>query len=340
MSNLKICDGKLLSIIIPVYNVEKYLQLCLDSLFTGIDKSVEKYIEVLIINDGSTDGSQLIIDSYLERNVFIKSYLKINGGLSDARNYGIQRSKGKFISFIDSDDIVHPAFINSVVNILLNNDFDVMSFDFKKFYGNGTVALEPYCFTSVEIQEHLNDVNVDFYLEAALFAWNKIYAKKCFEQIQFTKGLYYEDVALIPLILDSAKVIKHLDLVLYAYRQRKGSITSLQDDKYMDLLKGVEFIYSKSASDFICKTIISQFFTLCLITLRLPLNHCIKNMGKISNIYQNNFDFSKINIPFSFKNLPFLLLKFFGRAFVYFVLLTKPLINIHLWLKAKLSTFR
>lgn len=340
MSNLKINDEKLLSIIIPVYNVEEYLQLCLDSLLRNISKDAENYIEILIINDGSTDNSQTVINSYLEKESYIRAYVKQNGGLSDARNYGIQRSKGKYISFIDSDDIVNPEFINIVVSLLIQNEFDVMSFEFKKFFGMGTMTLESYSFAPKELNEHLHDADLDFYLDGALVAWNKIYSKKCFDEIQFTKGLYYEDVALVPLILDSAKAIKHLDLVLYGYRQRKGSITSQQDDKYMDLLKGVEFIYSKSTSTFIRKIIISQFFTLCLITLRLPFKHCIRNMKRISYIYINNFDFGNDKISFSIRNSPFLLLKIFGRPSVYLLLGAKPLIKIHLWLKNILSTFR
>ncbi|WP_407199655.1 hypothetical protein [Citrobacter freundii] len=198
-----------------------------------------------------------------------------------------------------------------------------------KFFGMGTTALESYSFAPKKLNDHLHNVDLNFYLDGALVAWNKIYSKKCFDEIQFTKGLYYEDVALVPLILDSAKVIKHLDLVLYGYRQRKGSITSQQDDKYMDLLKGVEFIYSKSTSTFIRKIIISQFFTLCLITLRLPLKHCIRNMNRISHIYINNFDFSNDKISFSIKILRFYCLKFFGRTSVYLLLGAKPLIKIH-----------
>lgn len=340
MPALKDCNGILLSIIIPVYNVEKYLSNCLDSLLDNIAESYKDLVEVLVINDGSTDGSQQLIDFYVNKYNFVNCYIKSNGGLSDARNYGIEIAKGKYVSFIDSDDVVHPDFINTVIGIIRNEDFDILSFEYKKFYGDR--ISKPFSSDVIlqKVNKDLIEVKSDFYLTSALFAWNKIYSIKCFNHNKFIKGLHYEDVALIPLLIDSAKIILHLNIPLYGYRQRRGSITSLKDDKYLDLLEGLKFIKENAHTFFIYKLIISQFFTLCLLTLRLPINRYLKNMNEICDFYMKEFMFDRVKVPFTIRNAPYILLRLSRENLVYLLLLFKLPVMAHLWLKTILSTFR
>ena len=115
---------KLVSLIIRVYNVEKYLKRCLDS----VEKQTYKNIEVLIINDGSIDKTETIILDYVKKNSNFRYYKKANGGVSSARNLGLANAKGEYISFIDGDDTIEPTFVETLVKIIKNEDsFSILS---------------------------------------------------------------------------------------------------------------------------------------------------------------------------------------------------------------------
>ena len=109
--------SELVSLVVPIYNVENYLRMCLDS----IEHQTYSNIEVLLINDGSLDSSGEICQEYVARDSRFRYFEKENGGLSDARNYGIARSKGKFLTFIDSDDWVEPTYVEDMYQTALKN---------------------------------------------------------------------------------------------------------------------------------------------------------------------------------------------------------------------------
>ena len=114
-------DDNLISIIIPVYNVEKYLKKCINSVINQSHKN----LEIILIDDGSTDKSGIILDEYAKIDERIKVYHKKNGGLSSARNYGIKRSNGNYICFIDSDDFISKYMIENLLNNLLKTQSDI-----------------------------------------------------------------------------------------------------------------------------------------------------------------------------------------------------------------------
>lgn len=119
----------LISFIVPVYNVEKYLDTCITSI---VDQKYKDY-EIILVDDGSTDSSPKICDRYEHQHSFIKTIHKENGGLSDARNYGIKAAKGEYILFVDSDDYIAPDAVENIVNTLKSekNDIDVMFLEAK-----------------------------------------------------------------------------------------------------------------------------------------------------------------------------------------------------------------
>ena len=117
-----------ISVIVPVYNVEKYLPTCLDSIIAQSYKN----LEIIVVDDGAKDSSGAICDEYAKKDVRIVSLHKQNGGLSDARNYGMQFMTGDYISFIDSDDYVHPDYISTLYNNLVENDADISICNFEK----------------------------------------------------------------------------------------------------------------------------------------------------------------------------------------------------------------
>ena len=125
------------SVIVPVYNVEKYIKKCLNSL---VNQTLDE-VEIVVVNDGSPDNSQKIIDEYTKKYKNIKSYVKENGGLSDARNYGIKRATGKYISFVDSDDYIRKDMLEKMYNYAIQKNFDVVVCDSINVYSDGTEIL-------------------------------------------------------------------------------------------------------------------------------------------------------------------------------------------------------
>lgn len=215
------------SVIVPVYNVEKYLEKCLDSL---VYQTLQE-IEIIVVNDGSPDNSQEIIDRYValypEKVV---GYLKENGGLGDARNYGIERANGEYIGFVDSDDWVDVKMFQSMYEMAKRDDDDVVICDFFEIndgWKSGHVAYG-YRADRVEypIEKYMYMLNC---LDPAT-ACNKIYRKSLFYIKQFPSQ-WYEDMATTPILLSYANKIGYLSVAFYYYRQLEQSITKAHNDK-------------------------------------------------------------------------------------------------------------
>jgi glycosyltransferase involved in cell wall biosynthesis len=119
-----------ISVIIPIYNVEKYLSVCLESV---INQTYQN-LEIILVDDGSTDACPKICDDYATKDNRIKLIHKKNGGLSDARNIGVKHATGDLISFVDSDDVLSLYFYEKLINILEENDADIVECGFRKFY--------------------------------------------------------------------------------------------------------------------------------------------------------------------------------------------------------------
>lgn len=143
------------SIIIPIYNVEKYLRNCFDSVLNQKFKD----IEVLAINDGSPDSSQEIVDEYAAKYDFIKSYIKENGGQSDARNFGLTKASGEYVFFLDADDWLDENALEIMYNRAKNDDSDIVICDFEKMYDNGTSCIVK------EINTDVSDIQKAFMID-------------------------------------------------------------------------------------------------------------------------------------------------------------------------------
>lgn len=228
------------SIIVPVYNVEKYLERCLDSLV----KQTLKDIEIIVVNDGSPDNSQKIIDRYAKKYKKIKTYKKENGGLSSARNFGIDKANGDYIAFVDSDDYVELDMYEKMYNKIISDDFDLVCCNFDYVddsgqyinKGNSKVNKDIY---DVDIRKNM----IDFYPAA----WNKLYKKELFNNnIQFKCGVWFEDVEFIHRLFPYIKSIGVIEDSLYHYVQRDGAITKTFDDRlyhYIDNWNGIIDFY-------------------------------------------------------------------------------------------------
>lgn len=208
------------SIIVPVYNVEKYISKCLDSLINQTLKD----IEILIVNDGSKDNSQSIINEYKELYPnLIKTYMKKNGGLSDARNYALPYCQGEYIGFIDSDDFVDLNMYKKMYNSAKNYDSDI-------------VICSYYC-SYVDKNEIVTINNSytkkELFLDMRAAAWNKIYRKSILDEsrIKFPKGLIYEDTEFYCKLIPFINKVSYINEPLVFYVQRAGSIANTQGEK-------------------------------------------------------------------------------------------------------------
>ena len=227
------------SIIVPVYNVEEYLARCLDSL---VNQSL-KDIEIIVVNDGSPDNSQKIIDNYCKKYKNIKSFIKENGGLSDARNFGIEKAQGEYIAFLDSDDYVTIDMYMEMYNKAKSGNFDMVVCDLNYVYDDKIIK------ASCNIKKDTNNIK-DVMLNIYPAAWNKIFKRNLMDKgIRFKKGVWFEDVEFIYRLLPYINTIGVVHKTFNQYVQREGSITNTINKKlyhYIDNWNGIVEYYKKN----------------------------------------------------------------------------------------------
>jgi glycosyltransferase involved in cell wall biosynthesis len=213
------------SIIVPIYNGEDYIEKCLDSL---ISQTLND-IEIIVVNDGSTDKSQLIINEYLNKDDRIKSYTKPNGGLGDARNFGISKANGEYIGFVDSDDYVAPFMYEKLYNEAIKSSSDVVESNFVWVYPN---------------KERLDNAsyfknNKDLFLNIRVIVTNKIFSKSLIDKynINFPVALLYEDILFTYKVLAHTNNISFIEDITYYYVQRPSSLSNFQTSRVSDIFK-------------------------------------------------------------------------------------------------------
>lgn len=233
-----------ISIIVPVFNVEKYLPKCIESLV----KQTYKNIEILLINDGSQDNSLNICKEWEKKDGRIKVFSQRNQGLSEARNTGIKNAKGNYICFVDSDDLVLSDFIEILyylikkygceiaqVNFIEKTDDEIeKKINIEKQIFNEKILSSRDMIKGLTTNDHKKNVIV----------CNKIYKKELFENLSFKNGKIYEDEFFTWKVFMKCKKIAVSDKILYVYRIRKNSIMNLQRKKIsiknLDYLEALE----------------------------------------------------------------------------------------------------
>ena len=233
------------SIIVPVYNVENYLAKCLDSL---VGQTLQD-IEILVINDGSKDRSEFVIEEYA-RNFpdKIKAFTKENGGLSDARNFGIERASGEFIGFVDSDDYVMETMFEEMLQLAEKHQAKMVICNIQKVDQNGNVTQKLTQIPNMSEKINLGD-HFSVFSDLSYFACNKLFKKELFDQKRFKKGIHFEDIQLIPQLLLECKTLAQTQNFHYQYLERTDSITKTHTEKGLDILKAVkdvEQVFEKS----------------------------------------------------------------------------------------------
>ncbi len=213
------------SIIVPVYNVEKYVEKCLLSLLA---QNCGCSYEIIVVDDGSEDGSSAIVDRIAEGSDIIRVFRRPNAGLSAARNMGLSYARGKYVIFVDSDDYVETNYISALYHAAEDNDVQIACCNYRRVNDEGTVSVG--CFlkhrsgvfsSELMLGDLLEDITVRGYV------WNKIFLRSLFMDngIEFPVGMTFEDVSVMPKLFRRAEKIAVIKDELYNYVSHKGSIT-------------------------------------------------------------------------------------------------------------------
>ena len=205
------------SIIVPVYNVEKYLERCLDSLINQTFKD----IEIICIDDGSIDNSGKILDEYAAKDSRIKVIHQNNAGQAAARNNGMKIASGRYISFVDSDDWVDKDFIEKLYDAIIRNDADIAAASIIRKRQNSEKYRVHY--TEENCFETLAEKIAACSLPKCCYVWNKLYKKEIIADWQFKAGVYFEDVLWMPEVLKKSKKLVSVPGVNYYYWANPGS---------------------------------------------------------------------------------------------------------------------
>lgn len=213
-------DKELISVIVPVYNTEKYLDACVESIV----KQTYENIEILLLDDGSTDSSKEKCDSWAARDSRIRVIHKQNEGLAETRNRGLQEAKGKYIAWVDSDDYVSEKYLSALYEQLKEKQADISMCSFYEVFGSEvkfTVAdkIVNNTYTAEEFLEKIYTVGVFSVM------WNKLAEKQTYRDVIFPKGRRFEDTAVMRVLAGNCSKITVCDKPLYYYRRHDESIT-------------------------------------------------------------------------------------------------------------------
>ena len=287
-----------ISIIVPVYNVEKLLSKCVDSILNQNFKD----FELLLIDDGSKDKSGLICEEYAKKDSRISVYHKTNGGLSSARNYGIEHALGEFITFIDSDDYVDKSMLEILYNNMIENDVDLSITGVRDIYDGKTsidVDREKLLLNSEETLKFMlmgKKINV--------YAVSKLYKRSIFESIKYPLGKAYEDSYIIVDILKKCSSVFIDTIPQYNYYHRTDSITTLSySARDLDYIEAWTLNFEKIKSAFpnledlgLRRVCFSYFFVLDKILLANKERETT-NTKDIVNFLKENSTFI-LNTPY------------------------------------------
>lgn len=222
---------KLISVIVPVYNVEEYVEKCVLSIINQTYKN----LEIILVDDGSTDNSGKICDEIAIKDNRIKVIHKKNGGLSDARNVGIDIAKGDYLGFVDSDDFLHPQHYEILIKDALKYDAGISEC---RFVRETIQSYESFCNKILSYESKLcssHDALMDLYASKENFhimAWAKIYKRDLFKDIRFPKGRLHEDMPIMYKLYELAGKLSVTNAKLYYVSERVGSITRCQYNRF------------------------------------------------------------------------------------------------------------
>lgn len=238
-----------LSIVIPAFNVQKYICSCLASL---VEQSKTDEIEIVIVNDGSTDNTKEIILSNFNDAIessLIRLINQENQGVSVARNVGVDNARGLYVAFVDADDFLMPNYVSKILDTIRNDEFDIVEFGFKKFISssdelnNAVAEYSNDCFGVGKTSKKMDRL----YAIARWYPWTRVFKKNLFAYKKFPTGVRFcEDMMTVPYLYENAQTVCVLKDVLYGYRVNlEGATLNVKPDYYENLIQ----FYSQTQSN-------------------------------------------------------------------------------------------
>lgn len=227
------------SVIVPVYNVEIYLKKCINSILNQTFRN----LEIILVDDGSTDDSGIICDEYALIDERLKVIHKENGGLSSARNIGIDNATGDYLAFIDSDDWIEPNMLEVLLERIKQDNSDISICEYLEVYNEeekitNTTMIENKIFTNYKALKNIYDNKLNITMTVT---WNKLYKKELFKNITFPNGKIHEDEFTTYKLLYAAEKVSYINKKMYYYRQRENSIMKSKfSKKRLDTLDAIE----------------------------------------------------------------------------------------------------
>lgn len=264
------------SVIVPVYNVEKYIDKCLQSIK---NQSLEDF-ECLIVNDGTKDNSIEIAKKTIGKDSRFRFLDKENGGLSDARNFGLNEATGEYICFIDSDDYIDRDLLKLSYEKAKEHNSDIVCFDL--YYKDDDSLTISKGANFYDVSDYQSNSKLIFCNNSAN---NKLFKKDFIKEKKFVKGIWYEDLATIPLWMAQANNVSYVDKPLYYYVQRRESISHSADIRIFDIYIALSKI--KEKLNLSSRDLSKLYLDNCLIMTTLRIRD-IKDIETRKEYYSHN----------------------------------------------------
>lgn len=294
-----------ISIIVPIYNAEKYIEKCLDSLV----KQTKKELEFILVNDGSTDKTEKIIEKYKDKR--IKYYKNKNQGIGKTRNFGISKATGKYMMFLDSDDYLDTTACEKLYRKAIFDKLDMVVFDFYRVENDDLKEVIINDFKETSLKENHNVL-----LDINLGPCNKLYRSDIItkNKIRFLEDLKYEDTSFVVETINNSKRIGKLNEFLHYYVIHNQSETTVRDERVFDILKVVDKIrkYFKDNQE------LTE--TVDKLTVRILTNYTIQqrnqqNIKTGMKFIDEAFDYLEKEVP-DYKNKKYYLNRGKLKAFI------------------------
>ncbi len=289
-------NKQLISVVIPAYNVEQYIEDCIDS----VRNQTHDQLEIIIVDDGSTDSTGRKCDNKATLDNRIKVIHKPNGGLSSARNAGIDNASGDYICFVDGDDIVHPEFAERLLSAIDKADLDCAYCEFEKFddkasFHNSDIHHDSFLYNRNEVLMMLADVENKSRVTATL-VWNKLYKKDLFNNLRFINGKIHEDEFIIHRVIGKCTKIGYLNFPGYYYRTRSDSITGNWNNyslRHLDVIDAysdrLDYIKTLENDELTQKMTISMCEIILMEYLSFFKNSSLKKPSSVPNLNIEQF---------------------------------------------------
>lgn len=270
------------SVIVPIYKVEKYLNRCIDSILNQTYKN----IEVILVDDGSPDKCGEIADIYEIKDTRVKSVHKENGGLSDARNYGMKYVSGEYVFFVDSDDWLKEEMIENLLDLAITSEADVVQSGF--YYAYETYLLYDdryYSEDMLPIKLNKDELMRELVINERVknFAWGKLYKTNLIKDLPFKEGVLFEDVFWAHKVMDRIDKYIICHKPMYYYLQRSDSIVSTYTVRNLDIIKGLKERHKFIEENY--KDLVNESYK--IITKTTLLHYYLLNKNKDKDLDSN-----------------------------------------------------